>query len=257
MKPYLKVILTLALPIAAFIAFMAMPDDVEFFGEKIQKVKLFDDEETVLMENSMVASTPADTADVFQVDTTKKRILLFGDSMVGVLRKHFSNYCSQNGDTLFSAVWYSSGSRHWAKTDTLEHFINLYKPDYLMICLCSNELFRRDLDERDKDIKTIIDKMNRQNLPFIWVSPPNWKKDKGITDLILKNVGASRFFDSRELVLPRISDGAHPTVKGGIMWVDTLTKWLASPQCAYPIRMEKPEKEYKPGAVTHLSPPKS
>ena len=256
MKPYLKVILTLAIPVAALVAFALIPEDLEVLGERIQKPKFFSEEVVEVAEDSTSEIAQMEAEKPVEVDTTHKRILLFGDSMVDVLRKHFNNYCAQNGDTLFPVVWYSSGSKHWAQTDTLEHFINKFHPDYLMVCLCANELFVRDLDTREEYIKTIISKMQRQNLPFVWVCPPNWKKDKGITDLILKNVGASRFFDSRTLKLPRISDGAHPSKAGGVIWVDSLTTWLSSMQNSHPIRMEKPVKQYKPGSLTLLQPPK-
>ena len=57
-------------------------------------------------------------------------------------------------DTNFTTViWYASTTEEWAKSQTIEHFINEYKPSYILLCLGSNELFVNDLDAREAYIK--------------------------------------------------------------------------------------------------------
>jgi hypothetical protein len=111
------------------------------------------------------------------------------------------------------------------------------------VCLCSNELFVRDLDDRDTYIKQIVRKIG--DTPFVWISPPNWKEDTGINELIISNVGTNRYFDSRHLELKRGRDKVHPTFDAAEGWMDTVAVWMNSPQTAHPIRMDKPAEKRK------------
>ena len=70
------------------------------------------------------------------------------------------------------------GARLYYVAFRLDYYLQQVKPTYVVICLCSNELFVRDLDQREEYIKTIISKIG--NVPFVWISPPNWKDDTGI-----------------------------------------------------------------------------
>lgn len=174
-----------------------------------------------------------------EIDTTAQRILFFGDSMVEGLKGPMADYAEANGHELTSVVWYSSNTHLWADTDTLQHFIDEVKPTYILVCLGSNQLFVRDLPVVEKNIASIVGKMGET--PFVWISPPNWKDDTGINDLIIKQVGADRYFDSRSLTLARRSDHAHPTVAAAVQWCDTICSWLSTLQPRHPVCMQKPE----------------
>lgn len=190
-----------------------------------------------------------------EIDSTAQRILFFGDSMVDELRKPFNDYAAQNGHTLTSVVWYSSASKHWAQTDTLEHFMREANPSYVVICLAANELFVKDLADRDAYIKRIVKKLG--NLPYVWVSPPNWKEDTGINDLIVKNIGREHYFDSRHLKLQRRRDGAHPTPAASRVWMDSVAVWMNSLENAHPLLMAKPKAAATTKQTLHLlQPPK-
>ncbi|MBP3228809.1 MAG: SGNH/GDSL hydrolase family protein [Bacteroidaceae bacterium] len=174
-----------------------------------------------------------------EVDTTAQRILFFGDSMVEGLMGRMDDYAEHNGHQLTSVVWYSSGTRLWAETDTLQHFLNEVRPSYVLICLGANQLFARNLQEVDKEIGSIIARLG--TTPYVWVSPPNWKDDTGINELIIKHVGNERYFDSRHLTLARRRDRAHPTAEAAVQWCDTVCSWLSTLQPAHPIRMTRPD----------------
>ena len=63
----------------------------------------------------------------------------------------------------------------------------------------------------------------------MWVSPPSWKKDTGILDVIRTNTPPCRFFDSDVHVkdpIPRQSDHIHPNKEGGQVWADAFWSWL-------------------------------
>lgn len=170
------------------------------------------------------------------VDSTSQRILFIGDSMLEGLGRRVADYAAGNGHTIHTVCWYSSSSKIWAETDTLQYFLRQDKPTFIMICLCSNELFVRDLDQRDAYIKTILKKIG--DIPYVWISPPNWKPDTGINDVIISNVGRKRYFDSRDLELERGKDHAHPTFEAAAHWMDLIAEWMSNPDStAHPILM--------------------
>lgn len=172
-------------------------------------------------------------------DSTHQKVLFFGDSMLEGLTRRLVDYTEANGHELHTVVWYSSSSKLWAETDTLQHFMRKVNPSYIIVCLCGNELFVNDLDQRDKYIKTILKKIG--NIPYVWVGPPNWKPDTGINEVIARNVGRERFFDSSHLQLDRGKDHAHPTFTAAAQWADTIARWLRSSNTLHPIRLDDPK----------------
>lgn len=199
------------------------------------------------------SSTPQNKESqiIYHPDSTQN-ILFIGDSMLEGLSKRFNDYAEENGHTLNTVIWYSSTSEQWAETDTLEYFINKFNPSYIVICLCSNELFVKDVDARKQSIHKLVGKIGSR--PFVWISPPNWKEDTGINDAIIAEVGINRYFDSRSLDLERGRDNAHPTFSAAALWMDTIAGWLQTGDCAYPLKMNWPQKEVGLKNVTLLRP---
>ena len=186
-------------------------------------------------------------------DTSAHRILFVGDSMVEGLRQRLSQYATANGHTMECVIWYSSSSKYWAQSDTLTHFIKKFDPTYIFLCLGANELFVRNLDERDAAVGEIIREIG--DLPYIWIGPPNWKPDTGINDILLHHCGKKRYYPSLRLQYERAKDGAHPVMRSYNMWADSVSTWLRD-SCAHPIRWEIPEIDTpKTHGVTLLMPP--
>ena len=68
-----------------------------------------------------------------------------------------------------------------------------------------------------------------KSVPCVWVAPPLWgNKDNGLLEIIRKNSGPCRYFDSNTLSpgLPRGGDKIHPTAEGQKQWADNLLGWL-------------------------------
>ena len=181
---------------------------------------------------------PPKEIKVHKPNLSKYRIMIFGDSMLEWLAKRLCDYTLENGYDLSSIIWYSSSTKLWATTDTLQYFLDRIQPDYVMLCLGGNELFVRDLSKREKYIDTIVKRIGDR--PFLWIGPPNWKKDTGINDLIRQRVGEGRFFDSRELELDRAEDNMHPTRSAAALWMDTIAVWLSSSKARHPLKMDRP-----------------
>jgi len=178
---------------------------------------------------------------VRQLDTNSQNILLIGDSMVEGLMHKFNDYCLENGHKLQPLIWYSSSTKAYSDNNKLKEFIKKYNATYVILVLGANELFVKDLDNRDKYIKNISRQID--TMKFIWVGPPNWKKDTGLNDLILKNFGKDRYFPSKDLTFDRISDGAHPTKKSSEMWALKIIEWIKN-DSRYPIKLNEPTVEY-------------
>ena len=172
-------------------------------------------------------------AQVTPVDSTPQNILLMGESMVEGLAKPFANYCAANGHQFNSVCWYSSTTRHWVQTDTLEYFLNKFNPSYVFVTIGGNEQFLSNLESREQFIKQIIRRIGDRKL--VWLGTPAWKKDTGINDLTRRIVGDDRYFDARNLNIKRKKDGAHPTPESSSLWMDSIAAWISSPRTRYPI----------------------
>ncbi len=176
------------------------------------------------------------------VDTSKQIILLAGDSMLEQLRYAMKDYCDYNGHQLYVVMWYSATTKYYGQSDTLEYFIKKFHPTYVILVLGANELFVPKIkDRRAKYVKNILRQID--TLPFVWVGPPNWKKDSGINDLIASFVGADHFFPSYKMTMTpdfkRFKDGAHPVYSSAYRWMDSIAVWIMT-HSAHPIKLEKP-----------------
>jgi len=188
-----------------------------------------------------------------EVDTAAQRILIIGDSMLEGLNPRLAAYAKENGHTLNSVIWYSSTTEYWGTSDTLGVFLRQFKPTFIFISLGANELFVRDIvKKRDSYVKNFLRQIG--NIPYVWIGPPNWKKDTGINDLIAANIPASRFFISNGMSFNRQKDGAHPTHESAAKWMDSIARWMPL-HCDHPIRMTRPEaKKSRPDNVVVLQP---
>ena len=267
MRTQLKILLLLVDVLVVLAIYAMSPVDWTIANNELRKVKFLPATDTTAVasaetdgdgevadgegQNGAVA-TLATPPQPKVKDTSKQRFLFFGDSMLEGLSRRLCDYAEQNGHEQRTVLWYSSTSEKWATTNTLDYYIREVQPTFILCCLCSNELFVRDLDRRDKFIATIVKKMG--DIPFVWISPPNWKEDTGINALIVKHVGKERYFDSTHLTLARGKDKAHPTFDAAAHWFDLVAEWLESDQTAHPIVMQKPTKKVKWSHVTMLQP---
>jgi hypothetical protein len=101
------------------------------------------------------------------------------------------------------------------------------KPDLVIINLGANEVANVDPPAHAPAVRRIVKLVGDR--PCVWVSPPMWRKDTGILDVIRENSAPCRFFDSDLLVtepIPRQPDKIHPNAEGGEIWASAFWKWL-------------------------------
>jgi hypothetical protein len=190
-------------------------------------------------QNEAKAEKQIDSTEI--IDTRPQHILLIGESMAEGLAIYLKQYADSNQHKFTSITKTSTSIVAWVGQDStgrLKNEIERLKPSFVMISLGANELFvsGEGLKTYQKYIQNIVNQLH--NTKFIWICPPNWKKDNGLTDLILEKVGENRFFPSRDLELPRAADGIHPTMEGYALWADKIAEWLMT-KSKHKILMEK------------------
>jgi hypothetical protein len=208
-------------------AFFSPPQNQPFIRQKLDRTL------------AKVLINTLKTDELAKVDSSSQTILLTGDSMCEGLMFRFNDYVKHNRHTIKTVIWYGSTTIKWSESDSLKKLIDFYKPSYVFFTTGSNELFIRNIQDREKHIQNIVNQMGSRK--FIWIGPPNWTEDTGINDLIAKNVGQDRFFESKNLRFDRASDGAHPTFKSAAVWADTISAWVMQ-KSRHKIMLKKPKK---------------
>lgn len=246
-KPLLEVIAVLMLSLVTLGIYSFVNDPIEF-SIKLKKteIKAFlsaPPTQPFLAQSldkhleSLVDSLIQKSDSPPKLDTTSQKILLTGDSMCEGLMFRFREYAQTNHHDLKTVIWYSSTTIWWSESDSLQKLIRKFDPDYILFTTGSNELFIKNIKEREKYIQDIVAQAGDRK--FVWIGPPNWAEDTGINDLIIKNVGKDRFFESRHLSFERGPDGAHPTWSSAAVWADTISTWIME-KSRHKILMRKP-----------------
>lgn len=197
--------------------------------EKESSEQIFENHPTDTLESE-------NKVDKIEVDTMPQILLIFGDSMTQNLAFRLSKYAKQNGHEIHAINWDSSNTKIWAESDTLDYFIDKFKPTYIFITLGSNELFFRNPQSRRPYVEKILEKIG--DIPYVWIGPPNWKEDSGINDMIEEATSPGSFFRTDGMKLKRGKDGIHPTRKAAAEWMDSIMRWI--PQSAHPIKVDVP-----------------
>ncbi|MCM1483390.1 MAG: SGNH/GDSL hydrolase family protein [Muribaculaceae bacterium] len=250
-------IITIALVVIAAISFAESPC---IFGYKIKQTPIAENLMAVSTADAdgtgAVAEAKSDVKPAFPapLDTASQNILIIGDSMLEGLNPRLAAYAKANGHRLNSVIWYSSSSEYWGTCDTLKVFLKRFNPSFIFISLGGNELFVRDIKaKRDKYVKEFLSQIG--DIPYLWIGPPNWKKDTGINELIAENVKPGCFFLSDGMHFDRAKDGAHPTHESAAKWLDSIARWMPE-HAAHPIKMKMPAPGVKarPETVVVLQP---
>lgn len=119
----------------------------------------------------------------------------------------------------------SSFTTTWSSK--IEALVANTQPDLVLITLGANEVGNTDPAAHAPAIRHIVSAIGGR--PCVWISPPSWRKDTGIIDVIRTSSAPCRFFDSDTIVkdpIERQKDRIHPTEKGGAVWADAFWAWL-------------------------------
>ncbi|HET9957927.1 MAG TPA: SGNH/GDSL hydrolase family protein [Polyangiaceae bacterium] len=176
-------------------------------------------------------------------------VLQVGDSFADALSKPLKARLLAEGLRTAVEVKTASYIGTWAYGADLPRFVARYKPDLILVTLGANELSIPEPEARQSAIRRLVGSISSH--PCVWITPPRWKKDTGVLEVIRRNAAPCRFLDSDQLVgeLPRGPDKIHPTKQGSERWAELVLGWLRherDPSGATPFAL-KPE-PLQPGA---------
>lgn len=153
-------------------------------------------------------------------------VLHVGDSFAGALGVPLGKRLKAAGLRSVLKFKTSSYIPTWAYGEELSRYVSNYNPDLVLVTLGANEFEIPDPNQRVTAIRRLIGKIGQR--PCIWISPPRWKADTGLLEVIRANAAPCRFLDSDTLVreLPRARDQIHPSEEGREIWADAVFTWL-------------------------------
>lgn len=167
-------------------------------------------------------SDPKDAApEIPARDLNGKVVLHAGDSMVGGdggLTKALATKFKAEGAKFVRDYEVSVSISTYARTPRLKNLLEKHKPDIVILTLGANDVFVPFPQTFGVHVEAIVKKIGEREC--YWMSPPTWKPDSGIVDVIKEHAAPCKFFDSRNLTLRRAGDHIHPTEKGGADWAD-------------------------------------
>jgi lysophospholipase L1-like esterase len=154
-------------------------------------------------------------------------VLQIGDSFAAALGVELGKRLKAAG--LRSALEYKTASYipNWSFDGDVPKLVGKYNPDLVLITLGANEVEITNPEQRVGAIKHLVRVLGDR--PCVWITPPLWKKDTGLMQVIAQNVAPCRCLDSDTVVhdLPRGKDKIHPSAEGRTLWADAVFAWLA------------------------------
>ena len=242
--PVLALWLIIALGLALFVG-ISFTDDLNISSYNLKRGKF---QETLLASGADEEEMPKFVADTLLAplmdkiengpDSTIHNVLVFGDSMTHYLAMSIAKYGSKNNYKVTSVTWVSSSILKWSKTDKIKKYMEEVNPDFVIISLGANDMNLRNFDSKAPEIQKIVEQLN--NVPYIWVGPPLWKKDKGLYRMLEKTLAKGQVFHiDQDFKIQRAADKIHPTHKGADVWADTLMRWIKTSNL--PLLAEMPD----------------
>lgn len=174
---------------------------------------------------------------IAEPDTTVHSMLVFGDSMTHLLSMSIAKYGTKNNYKVTSVTWESSSIPAWRKSGKIKDYIEMSKPDFIIVSLGSNEMELKHFDRRIPDVKEIVKQLD--TIPFVWVGPPLWKEDRGVYSMLESALPHGVLFRTEGIEIPRGGDHIHPTKRGADIWADTIMSWIS--HSSHPILTERPD----------------
>jgi lysophospholipase L1-like esterase len=118
----------------------------------------------------------------------------------------------------------------WASDPHLDRWL-ARRPSLVLITLGANEVDMPTPIEHARAVQRLVTKIGEASTSCVWITPPMWKADSGILQVIHDHSAPCLFLDSDAVLgglLPaeRQGDGIHPNPRGGARWADAVWLWL-------------------------------
>jgi hypothetical protein len=118
----------------------------------------------------------------------------------------------------------------WATDAKLDRLL-WRRPALVLVTLGANEVDMPVPDEHARAVEAIAKKIAAAGASCVWITPPMWKAETGILQVIHDHCAPCLFFDS-DAVLggltpeERQRDRIHPNDRGGRRWAQAFWTWL-------------------------------
>lgn len=153
-------------------------------------------------------------------------VLHVGDSFVhSGLTQRLREHLAPLGVRYEVRAQHSTNSLDWAKR--APELVASTQPDLVIVTLGGNEIASKHLPVQARAIRRIVEAIGERSC--VWTTPPLWRDEDGLFDVLQENLAPCRFFETDLEVgsyLPRRDDGIHPTAEGGAKWADALFAYL-------------------------------
>jgi hypothetical protein len=118
----------------------------------------------------------------------------------------------------------------WAYDPELDRWLSQH-PSLVLVTLGANEVEVPFPKAHAGAVARIARKISAASPACVWTTPPMWKDDTGILQVIHDHCAPCLFFESDALLgnltdEERQSDHIHPNGRGGARWADTFWAWL-------------------------------
>lgn len=176
-----------------------------------------------------LAAAPVEPADVQVAKETW--VLHVGDSFVHAsLAKNLAPRFKAAGANYVVDATTATYTTTWASDEGLQKWLNR-RPSLVIVTLGANEVEMPVPVEHAPAIERLVHKIAAAGAACVWMTPPMWKQDTGILQVIHDHGAPCLFFDS-DAVLggltddERQRDGIHPNERGGARWTEAFWQWL-------------------------------
>jgi lysophospholipase L1-like esterase len=118
----------------------------------------------------------------------------------------------------------------WASDPELDQWL-ARRPSLVLVTLGANEVDLEVPEGHGAAVARLVRRIHDAGASCVWITPPLWKKDTGIVQVIHDRSSPCLFFDS-DAVLggltdeERQPDRIHPNHAGGARWAAAFWGWL-------------------------------
>lgn len=158
-------------------------------------------------------------------------VLHIGDSFVHAsLQQNLGPKVRASGAAYVVDATTATYTTTWANDPELDKWL-ARRPSLVLVTLGANEVDMPTPSEHAGAIEQLVRKIAGAQASCVWITPPMWKKDSGILQVIHDHSSPCLFFDSDAVMgglTPdeRQPDHIHPNKRGGARWSEALWGWL-------------------------------
>jgi hypothetical protein len=158
-------------------------------------------------------------------------VLHIGDSFVHAsLQQNLGPKIRASGANYVVDATTATYTTTWANDPQLDKWL-ARRPSLVLVTLGANEVDMPVPAEHAAAVEQLVRKIAGAQSACVWITPPMWKRDSGILQVIHDHSAPCLFFDSDAVTGglsadERQRDHIHPNERGGARWTEALWGWL-------------------------------